>query len=113
MESKEIMIPYFLHEAEQSKNERIIKRLTITVIIAIVVLLLNNIVWLYVWMQYDTVCYEQDGYGVNNVNLGLQRDVMNYGSESESQEAEGWTGEGRKTEKVNNGAFTDADGESD
>lgn len=33
--------------------ERIIKRLTIAIIVLIVAILLNNIAWLYVWSQYD------------------------------------------------------------
>lgn len=89
MEKDQVMIPYFLHEAEASKSERTIKRLTIAVIISIIVIFLTNVVWLYVWMQYDTVSYTQDGEGVNNVNLGLQRDVL-YGTNCESTEAQVW-----------------------
>lgn len=49
-------IPYFIHEAISTRFERIIKRLTICLLISIILLFATNIIWIYAWMQYDYVC---------------------------------------------------------
>lgn len=83
MQEEVKQIPYFIHEAAEARSERVIKRLVIALIVSIVLAFATNIAWLYVWMQYDTISYAQDGDGINNVNLGTQGDVLN-GTESES-----------------------------
>lgn len=53
-------------------------------LIAIILLFLSNLAWLYAWMQYDYVSeeisYMQDGEGLNNINTGSQGDVA-YGAD--------------------------------
>lgn len=80
---EEKTIPYIAHEAALMRAEKTIKRLTIISILAIVLMFISNIAWMYKWTQFDTISYQQDGEGVNNVNLGEQGDVLN-GAESES-----------------------------
>lgn len=62
-------VPYIVHEAEVTRLERTIKRLTIIIIIAIALLFISNAMWLYFMSQYDFVGEEtevtQDGLGVN------------------------------------------------
>ena len=81
-------VPYIVYESAMVRAERTIKKLTIVAVVALVLMFITNLAWLYEWTQFDTISYEQDGEGVNNVNLGTQGDVLN-GAESQStQETE-------------------------
>ena len=82
-----VSVPYVVHEAEVSRQERQIKRMWIALIILAVALFLTNMAWIGYESQFETISYEQDGEGVNNVNLGEQGDVIN-GAESENQTQE-------------------------
>ena len=68
-----------------ARMERHIKRLWIAVIVAVCLLFVSNAGWLIYESQFETFNYEQDGEGINNVNLGEQGDLNN-GAESEVQE---------------------------
>ena len=82
--SKPINVPFIVYEAAQSRLERIIKRLWITVILLIVLLVGSNIGWLIYESQFEvyetSIEAEQDGDGVNIVGGG----DVNYGAESDS-----------------------------
>ena len=80
-------IPFAAHEAEVSRQERQIKRMWIALIVAISMLFLTNMIWIGCESQFETISYEQDGEGINNVNLGEQGDLVN-GAESEVQTQE-------------------------
>lgn len=82
-----VIVPYVVHEAEVSRQERQIKRMWVALIVLIVALFLTNMAWIGYESQFETISYEQDGDGVNNVNLGQQGDVIN-GAESENQTQE-------------------------
>lgn len=64
-------IPYVVFESVEARSERNIKRLVIALIVSILVGLITNLAWLYVWNQYDyesetvTRTYVQDGQGLN------------------------------------------------
>lgn len=77
-------IPYIAYEAAQSRLERIIKRLWITTIILIVLLVGTNVAWLIYESQYEyyetTIDATQDGEGINIIDGG----DVNYGAESDS-----------------------------
>ena len=51
MEEKNV--PYVVYEGTMARFERVVKRLTILLIIVISMLFASNIAWLYVWNQYD------------------------------------------------------------
>lgn len=53
MEKKELTIPYFVHEGDMARSERMIKKLIIALLISVVLIFASNAVWLYAWMQYD------------------------------------------------------------
>ena len=78
-------VPYVVHESTVARMERIIKRQWIALIAAISMLF--GAFGLLVWYEslYETISYEQDGEGINNVNLGEQGDLNN-GSKSALQE---------------------------
>ena len=78
-------VPYIVHESAMARMERQIKRLWIALIVAACLLFASNAGWLIYESQFETFYYEQDGEGINNVNLGEQGDLNN-GAESEVQE---------------------------
>lgn len=79
-------IPYIAYEAAQSRLERIIKRLWVTVILLVILLVGTNVAWLIYESQFDyfetSIEAEQDGEGVNIVGGG---DVT-YGAEGKSND---------------------------
>ena len=77
-------IPYFAHEGMMARNERTIKRLIISLIIAVVLIFASNALWLYAWMQYDytdtesTETVDVDGSGDCIANyIGNDGDINN------------------------------------
>lgn len=81
-ENTNVTVPYVVHEATVARQERQIKRMWIALIVAVAMLFASNIGWLIYESQFVTVSYEQDGDGINNVNMGEQGDLNN-GSEGE------------------------------
>ena len=68
-------VPYIVYESAQAKNERIVKRLVIALIIAVGLIFASNMAWLYVWSGYEyvgteTTMYSQDGEGTNIIGDG-------------------------------------------
>lgn len=80
-------VPYIVHESSMARMERQIKRLWIALIVCIVLIFASNAGWLIYESQFETITYEQDGEGINNVNYGEQGDLNN-GAESENQTQE-------------------------
>ena len=76
-------VPYIVHEASMARMERQIKRLWIAVIVAVCLLFASNAGWMIYESQFATISYEQDGEGINNVNIGEQEDLNN-GAEGEN-----------------------------
>ena len=76
-------VPYIVHESSMARMERHIKRLWISLIVAVCLLFASNTGWMIYESQFDTVSYEQDGEGINNVNIGEQGDLIN-GAEGEN-----------------------------
>ena len=66
-------VPYIVYESAQAKNERIVKRLVIALIVAVGLVFASNMAWLYFMSQYDysgtetktLEMYTQDGEGTN------------------------------------------------
>lgn len=79
------LMPIAQHEKDQQRLMSIIKKQFIAIIVLIC--LLFGSFGLFVWYEslYETISYEQDGEGINNVNLGEQGDLNN-GSKGAVQE---------------------------
>lgn len=79
------VMPIAQHEKDQQRLMSIIKKQFVAIIVLIC--LLFGSFGLFVWYesQFETMTYEQDGEGINNVNYGEQGDLNN-GTESENQE---------------------------
>ena len=75
-------VPYIVHESSMARMERHIKRLWITVLVLIVILVATNGAWILYESQFSdietTIEAEQDGSGVNIVSGG----DLDYGAES-------------------------------
>ena len=86
-ENLNVTVPYVVHESAMARQERQIKRLWIALILAISLLFASFGMFVWYESQFETISYEQDGDGLNNVNLGEQGDLIN-GAESENQTQE-------------------------
>lgn len=86
-ENSGISVPYVVHESEMARAERREKRLWIAVIVLIFSLIATNAGWLAYESQFETIYWEQDGDGLNNMNTGDQGDVT-FEPEREIQEEE-------------------------
>ena len=81
-------IPYIAYDMAQARNERHIKRMTVALIVAIALMFVSNMMWLWAWNSYnytsEETIYTQDGEGTNII--GNQNEVDNgadpYNSES-------------------------------
>lgn len=80
-------VPYIVHESSMARMERHVRRLWISLVVCIAMLFACNASWLIYESQFETIAYEQDGDGINNVNLGEQGDLNNV-AESENQAQE-------------------------
>ena len=76
-------VHYIVHESAMARMERQIKRLWIALLVVICMLFASNAGWLIYESQFATISYEQDGEGINNVNIGEQGDLIN-GAEGEN-----------------------------
>ena len=78
-------VPYIVHESAMARTERTAKRLWITILTLIFLLVGSNCLWLYYEMSFEdvvtttTVEAEQDGAGINIVGGG----DVDYGAEGE------------------------------
>ena len=75
-------VPYIVHESSMARMERQIKRMCISVLLLIVMLVATNGAWIWYESQFSdietTIEAEQDGSGVNIVSGG----DLDYGAES-------------------------------
>lgn len=62
-------VSYLVYESSTTRLDRIIKRLVISLVVAIILIFVSNALWLYAWTRYDyvseTTVYTQDGRGIN------------------------------------------------
>lgn len=48
-----LTVPYIVHRDAMADNRWVIKRITIALIVAVVLMFVSNGLWLYAWLQYD------------------------------------------------------------
>ena len=82
-------VPYIVFEGEMSRQERHVKRLWIALIIAVVIILISNLAWLWAWLQYD---YVGESVTVDSTNgvanyIGNDGDIYNGTDYSETENA--------------------------
>lgn len=86
-----VSVPYVVHEAEVSRQERQIKRMWVALIVLIVALFLTNMAWIGVFSSYDysseEIVVEQDAQdGGNNNYIGNNGDINNGVSENNNSQ---------------------------
>lgn len=83
---EQITIPYIVFESTMARAERQQKRLVIALIVAVVMIVLSNLAWLYVWNSYEYIGESSVSVeGEGNANyIGNDGDITN--GENNSQE---------------------------
>ena len=90
-DEKIVSVPYFVYEGEQTRMERINKRLVAVLIIVLLALVFTNAMWLYSWTQYDYT--SEDSVVTVDSRNGVANYIGNdgyiaYGSDSNSETAQ-------------------------
>lgn len=84
-----VSVPYVVHEAEVSRQERQIKRMWIALIVLAVALFLTNLTWIGVFNSYEysseETIYQQDGEGTNIIG---DSNEVNNGAESNNSQTQ-------------------------
>lgn len=75
MEKNELTIPYFVHEGDMARSERMIKKLIIALLISVVIIFASNAIWLYAWMRYD---YASSDSTSSTVQVDGKDGIANY-----------------------------------
>ena len=84
------VVPYIVYESAQARSERHIRRLLWTILLVVVLLVLTNLAWMYMWNSYE-YCAEDDsvsvrsGDGIANY-IGDRGDIFNGLDNGETQE---------------------------
>ena len=86
-------VPYIVYESEAARHERTIKRLVRALVLAILVIMVSNLAWLWMFNQYDItseeVTIESNGDADTSNLLGVGANahgVINNGNEQSSGE---------------------------
>ena len=69
-------VPYIVHEASMARMERQAKRLWISVLLLIVMLVGTNAAWLFYESQWETVCQEVTQESDNGTNNFVGGDLI-------------------------------------
>ena len=90
-DQKIVSVPYFVYEGEQTRMERINKRLVAVLIIVLLALVFTNAMWIYSWAQYDYT--SEDSVVTVDSRNGVANYIGNdgyiaYGSDSSSETAQ-------------------------
>lgn len=64
------------NKEERERDERKFNRMMIAIVFSVALIFMSNVGWLIYESLYDTITYDQDGEGVNNINTGKQGDVI-------------------------------------
>ena len=63
-------VPYIVYESEAARHERTVKRLITALLIAILLIVGSNLVWLWVFNQYD---FSSESYTIENESGNARR----------------------------------------
>lgn len=74
-------VPYIVYESEAARHERTVKRLLLTIVLVICLLVITNLAWLYVFNQYDitseTTEITTDEGNTNMLEAGQNGEINN------------------------------------
>lgn len=90
-EQRAVSIPYYLHEGEMTRLERLNKKWFIAFLVVLVMLFVTNGAWVVYEMQYETYYYSQEARSDNATATALlntgEGDVTYYGNEGKTNVA--------------------------
>lgn len=66
-------VPYFVYEGQAARHERASRRLLLALVLAVLLIVVSNLAWLWAWCQYD---YSSDES--KTVTVDAQDGVANY-----------------------------------
>lgn len=81
-------VSFVIYESAMARAEKKNKRLFYAFIVSICFAFLSNIAWLIYESQFETLTYEQDGDGINNINYGEQGDIINNESANQNESSQ-------------------------
>lgn len=74
-------VPYIVYESEAARHERTVKRLLLTIVLVVCLLVITNLAWLYVFNQYDitseTTEITTDEGNTNMLEAGQNGEINN------------------------------------
>ena len=70
-------VPYIVHEAELARAERTAKRLWITILLLIVLLVGTNGAWIWYQSQFEDIAISQENEDGYNNFIGNDGDIFN------------------------------------
>ena len=91
-EQKAVQIPYYLHEGEMARVERMNMRWFISFLIVLVMLFVTNAGWIIYESQYQTVTVEQDVDSGEGTAVVSGTGNANYGTGETSDQVPGEEG---------------------
>lgn len=78
-------VPFAVHESALAFARETNTRQFWIIILLVILIFATNAGWIWYESQYETICYTQDGEGLNNICTGEQG-AITYGAESPAQE---------------------------
>lgn len=72
-----VNVPYILYEKEMVQKSLIIKMLIGVIFTLVIILALTLFMFMSFINSHNYTSYDQDGNGQNNINKGIQGDVIN------------------------------------
>lgn len=89
MNNEQPTIPYIAYESEMARHERTVKRMIVSLVLTVLLLVISNVCWLYAWCQFEyvdetttTTTVTQDGKGQNVYG---DRNSLSNGAEDNSK----------------------------
>lgn len=89
-------VPYAVYESVIDRSAKQTKNWMIAFFVTLALLFVTNAGWIIYESQFETVSYDQDGEGINNVNVGDQGDVINGADRTPETEEEQSNSEGNQ-----------------
>ena len=69
-------VPYIVYESEAARHERTVRRLVRALVFAIIVIMVSNLAWLWMFNQYDISSEEYIIEGQDNANANYLESGM-------------------------------------
>lgn len=82
---KEIMIPLIAHEGEMARLERIIRRLWITILVCLAIIVGTNAAWIWYESSFEDVVVTQENSDGYNNYVGNDGSIYNYPEQNDEQ----------------------------